>query len=224
MRGARFSGRREIAIGLAAYAVYQLVRTAVWTDEGRGRARRNAVRILALERCAGLDVERWAQAAALRAPRLVHALNGGYAVFNVGLTVGWLVSLYVNRDPAFHRLRRAAVLAFVGAQPAFLLFPTAPPRALGELVDTLRLSGIDIEHPLLVRLYNPVSAMPSLHLAFAVLTAGMLAERSGTSTGRTAANAYPPLVALVVLATGNHYVLDAVAGAGLGALARRLAG
>src|SRR5205807_7453597 len=118
------------------------------------------------------DLEPPVQRALLRFPRLVHALNVGYGVFNVGLTVGWLVLLYRTRDPGYHRLRRACVLAHVGAQPAFLLFPTAPPRVLEGFVDTLsEVSGFDLEHRLLVRLFNPVAAMPSLHVAFAVVTA-----------------------------------------------------
>ena len=34
---------------------------------------------------------------------------------------------------------------------------------------------------------------------------------------------YAPLVAVVVVATGNHFVVDVAAGAALGVLARRLA-
>jgi membrane-associated phospholipid phosphatase len=116
------------------------------------------------------------------------------------------------------------VLAHVGAQPAFLLFPTEPPRVLDGFVDTLsEVSGLDLEHPLLVRFYNPVAAMPSLHLAFATLTAAAIADRLDSRAGRAVAYAYPPLVALVVTATGNHYVLDSAAGAVLGATARWLA-
>jgi len=148
----------------------------------------------------------------------------GYGLFNVSLTVGWLVLLYRRRDPAYHRVRRACVLAHLGAQPVFLLFPAEPPRALDGFVDTLsEVSGLDLEHPFLVRFYNPVAAMPSLHVAFAVLTGAAIADRAGSSPGKTAAYAYPVLVTAVVAATGNHYVLDAVAGAALGAAARSVA-
>jgi hypothetical protein len=64
--------------------------------------------------------------------------------------------------------------------------------------------------------------MPSLHVAFAVLTGLAIAERTESRVVRTAAYAYPPFVSFVVAATGNHYVLDAVAGAALGLGARRL--
>jgi hypothetical protein len=220
----RFSPRREVTLGLLVYAVYLLVRKLVLDANGRERARRNGERIAALEERLGLHVEPAVQRALLRFPRVVHGLNAGYAVFNVGLTVGWLVLLYRRRDPDYHRLRRACVLAHLGAQPVFLLFPAAPPRVLEGFVDTLsEVSGVDLEHPFLVRFYNPVAAMPSLHLAFAILTAGGIGGRTGSRATKALAYAYPPLVALVVAGTGNHYVLDAVAGAALGAAARGIA-
>jgi membrane-associated phospholipid phosphatase len=70
-------------------------------------------------------------------------------------------------------------------------------------------------------LYNPIAAMPSHHVAFAVVTGEGLAMRARTRLGRVW-RGYPPLVALVVLGTGNHFVVDVAAGAALGALARRL--
>lgn len=219
-----FSLRREVAIGLGVYVLYLLVARVVLRRDGRARARRNAERLVAAEERARLHVEPAFQRIVLRFPRAVHGLNVGYAAFNVGLTVGWLVLLYRRRDPEYHRLRRACVLAHVGAQPVFLLFPTEPPRALDGFVDTLaEVSGVDLEHPLLVRFYNPVAAMPSLHVAFAVVTGSAIAERLSSPVGRLAAHAYAPLVAFVVTATGNHYVLDAVGGAALGVAARRLA-
>jgi hypothetical protein len=219
----RLSLRREVAIGVGVYALYLLVSRVVLAREGRSRARRNADRVVALERRVRLHVEPALQRQVLRFPRAVHGLNVGYAVFNVGLTIGWLVHLYRRRDPEYHRVRRACVLAHVGAQPAFLLFPTEPPRALDGFVDTLsEVSGLDLEHPFLVRFYNPVAAMPSLHVAFAVVTGSAIASRSELPLVRAAAGGYAPLVALVVTATGNHYVLDSVAGAALGLAARRL--
>ena len=218
------SVRREITLGLAAYGLYLLVGRLVLRRGGRARARRNADRVVELERRLRLDVEPVAQRALLRFPRLVHGLNVGYGLFNVTLTVGWLVVLYRRRDHRYVRFRRTCLLAYVGAQPVFLLFPTAPPRVLDGFVDTLsEVSGLDLEHPLLLRFYNPVAAMPSLHVAFAVVTGAEIAARSGSPAVRWAARGYAPLVAVVVAGTGNHYVLDAVAGAALGAASRSAA-
>jgi membrane-associated phospholipid phosphatase len=217
-----FSPRRELTLGLLVYALYLLVRKLVLDRDGRERARENAERVVALERRLHLHVEPAVQRALLRFSRVVHGLNAGYGVFNVGLTVGWLLLLYRRRDPGYHALRRACLAAHVGAQPVFLLFPTAPPRELSGFVDTLaEVSGVDLEHPLLVRFYNPVAAMPSLHVAFAWVTAAALAKRAEARRAKALAYAYPGVVSLVIVGTGNHFLLDAVAGAVLGEAARR---
>jgi hypothetical protein len=219
----RRSLRREVAIGLGVYAMYLLVRGVALASGGRARGRRAAEEVFALEERLGIACEPAVQRALLRTPRLVKGMNAGYAVFNVGLTVGWLVLLYRRDDPGFARLRRACALAHLGAQPVFLLWPVSPPRVLPRFVDTLsELSGLDLEHPLLVRFYNPVAAMPSLHLAFAAVTASAASERASSRFARGAAYAYPPLVAAVVTGTGNHFVLDCVAGAALGVAAWRV--
>lgn len=216
------SGRREVALGLGAYAAYLVVRRSVWNDRGRQAARRNARRLVALEERLGLHVEPRVQRLALRLPRVVDVANAGYAVANVGLSVGWLIWLHHRRDPVYVRERRAAVVAFGLALPVFAAFPCAPPRMLDGFVDTLAERGLSLDHPVLVRLYNPIAAMPSQHLSFAVVTGVGLA---GWVTGRWWRRwwkSYPAVVAAVVLATGNHFVLDVLAGAACGALARRL--
>lgn len=215
-------GLREAAIGLGTYGAYLAVRRLVLTPAGRRRARRNALRLAELERELSLDVERHVQAMAVATPRLVHALNAGYAVANVMLSVGWLIGLYRRGDAGYARERRAAVAAYLGALPVFLLLPTAPPRTLDGYVDTIAASGIDIEHPFLLRFYNPLAAMPSLHVAFAVITAAGLAGRARSPALHRAWATYPAAVTLVVVATGNHFVLDCVGGAALGGVARAL--
>jgi PAP2 superfamily len=220
----RFSGRWEAAIGLGVYATYLLVRRLVVTEEGRLLAAENAERIVALERRLGIHVEPEVQALLLRRRRLVAVLNVAYATLNVGLTVGWLMRLFYRRDPEFHRLRRAAVLATLGAQPAFLLFPVAPPRTLDHFVDTIAdVSRVDLDSGLIAKLYDPIAAMPSIHVTYAVITAVGIAQTSGSPAARALAPAYPPVVALVVFGTANHYVLDAVAGATVGLVALRIA-
>ena len=219
-----FSGRREAALGLGVYAAYLLVRQVKLRTRGREKAARNAARVVALERRLGLHVEPALQAALLPRRRVVAVLNVAYVTLNVGLTVGWLIRLFRRRDPEFHRLRRAAVLATLAAQPVFLLFPVAPPRTLDDFVDTiLDVTGFDLERGLVAELYDPIAAMPSIHVAYAVVTADGILSTVRSPWARRSAHAYPPLVALVVFVTGNHYVLDAVAGCGLAAAALRVA-
>jgi hypothetical protein len=216
------SGRSEAAIGFGAYAAYLVVRRAVWNDRGRERAAANASRIVDIERALGVDVEVDVQRALLRVPGLVHGLNAGYAAGNVALSVGWLLRLYFRGDPDFTTERRALLIAFGAALPFFVLFPTAPPRTLEGFVDTLGGNGSGLDHPRLVRLYNPIAAMPSHHVAFAVVTGFGLARRARTRAARAGWKAYPGAVAVVVIATANHFVADVIGGAVVGAAARRI--
>ena len=211
---------REFAIGAACLGGYYGVRRLVWNDRGRRRAARNADRVVAAEERLGLRIEPAVQQAALRHRRLVDMLNLGYAVGNLAISAGWLIVLHHRGSPAFVRERRAAVAAFAGALPVFLAFPTAPPRSRDDQVDTLRDLGIDLENQTLVRLYNPIAAVPSHHVAFAVVTGLGMARFARNPLMRVAGAAYPAAVALVVVATGNHYTLDVIAGAALGIAAR----
>jgi hypothetical protein len=222
--GRRFDGRREVAIGLGVYAAYLLVRQVKLRTQGRAKAERNAERVVALERRLGIHVEPALQGLLLPQRRLLAVLNVAYVTLNVVLTIGWLMLLFRRRDPAFFRFRRAAALATLGAQPVFLFFPVAPPRSLDHMTDTLReVSGFDIDKGLVAEVYDPLAALPSIHLAFAVVTAAGLADAARTPAVRRLAPAYPSAVAGIVFVTGNHYVLDAVAGWALGRLALRIA-
>lgn len=219
----RFRGRREVAIGLAVYAAYLAVRKAVWHERGRLAAHRNAERVVALERRLGIYVEPEIQRLVLARRGVVRILNVAYVTLNVGLTVGWLILLYRRRHPEFHRLRRAVALATAGALPVFLLFPTAPPRKLDDFTDTILEEGVDLERGLVVQLYNPIAALPSIHVAYAVVTADGIGTTARSRLLRLLAPLYPPAVALTVLVTANHYLLDAAAGWALGSAALRLA-
>lgn len=217
------SGRREAAYALGAYGAYLGVRAIVWNDHGRKRAVENAARVVAVEQRLGVAVEGHVQALAMRWPRLVDVLNAGYAAGNVSFSVGWLLRLYHRNDLDFHRERIAALTAFLGALPCFVAFPTAPPRMLDGFVDTMATRGLNLDHRHLVRFYNPIAAMPSHHVAFAVVTGFGLSRRAKTRWGRMLSRGYPALVATTVIATGNHFTGDVAAGAALGVIARRVA-
>src|SRR5512145_1293345 len=141
----RFSGRREVVVGLGVYALYLLASRRKRGEAGQLQAARNAERVVALERRLGLHVEPQLQELVLPYRRFLGVLNVAYVVSNAALTVGWLMHLYRRRHPEFHRFRRAAVLTTLACQPVFYFFPCAPPRSLDHLVDTIAdVSGFDL--------------------------------------------------------------------------------
>lgn len=176
----------------------------------------------ALERRLGIHVEPQIQSLLLGRPRLMRALSVGYIAPNVLFTVGSVMRLFFRRHPDFHRIRRAGLFSIAGPAVVFYLFPCDPPRKLEHMVDTIRDGGIDLESGLVVKLYNPIAAFPSLHVAFAVVTSAAVLADSSSPAVRAVARAYPAAVALLVFATANHFVVDAVAGAAVGATGLRL--
>jgi hypothetical protein len=218
----RFSGRREVAVALGAYGVYLAVRAAVDNPYGRERAARNARRIETLERRLGIHVEPRLQASLLEKPRLLRWLSAGYVIPNVALSVGLLIRLFYRRHPEFHRLRRAGLFTIAAPSAVFYLFPCDPPRKLDHMVDTILEGGVDLESGIVAKLYNPIAAFPSIHLAFAVVTSAAVLAEARSPSLRAAAAGYPGAVAWVVFVTGNHFVLDALAGAAVGIVGLRI--
>jgi PAP2 superfamily len=207
---------REVAIGLGTYAAALAVRKAVWRPAGRARARRNAERLMRLEQRLGIAIEPALQRAAVgRVP--LGALNAAYVGANIGCTVGSLAILLRRRHPGYRPLRRSVAGTMLAAQVAFLLYPTAPPRATDGFVDTMsEISGVDLDSGAVSQLFNPIASMPSIHMAWAVISAESLRACSSRPAVRTAAALYPPAVAGVVLVTANHLVVDVLAGSVLG--------
>jgi hypothetical protein len=189
---------------------------------GRARAARNARRVEALERTLGIHFEPQIQSLLLGRPRLMRALSVGYVAPNVVFTVGSVMGLFFRRHPEFHRIRRGALFSIAAPAAVFYLFPCDPPRKLDHMVDTIRDGGLDLESGIVVKLYNPIAAFPSLHMAFAVVTSAAVLADSRHPAVRTLARAYPGTVALLVFATANHFVVDALAGAAVGAAGLRL--
>jgi hypothetical protein len=179
---------------------------------------------VALEDRLGIHLEPALQAAVLpRFRRTLAALNVLYVTVNVVLTVGWQLKLFLRRDPAFHAARTAGLLSIVAPQPVYVGFPTDPPRQLDHLVDTIdEISGVDLDVGLVSKLYNPIAAFPSIHLAFAIVTSAAILASTESGRAHAFAYAYPPAVAFTVLVTANHYVVDVVAGSALGVAAVRL--
>jgi len=219
-----FSRRREGAIGLSVYLVYLVVRRLVVHDRGRRIAERNARAIVAFERRLGIHVEPSVQRMMIPHRHTMAVANLSYITLNVGLTVGWLWILFTRRDPRYHALRRAWMIATLSAQPIYVLRPTAPPRGVEGFTDTLREAGMDIDSGFVSQLYNPIAAMPSIHVAYAWVIGAGMADTARSRLVRRLAPAYAPVIALVVIATGNHFVTDVAAGAALGAASLRAGG
>ncbi len=217
---------RELVTVAVAALLYYLVRGAVVdrADEAFQRARD----ILELERALLLDWETPIHAAILDSSALIDLANGAYFWGHMPLLIVLAVWLWRSHRPIWRRFRNALLLSAIAGMVCYFLFPTAPPRLMPELgyVDTLALRAAPAYQAQEVGLFvNPYAALPSLHVGWALL-AGIACWQVGQrSTGasraawRTLAILIPLSQSWAVVATANHWTLDAFAGIGVCALA-----
>jgi hypothetical protein len=138
-----------------------------------------------------------------------------YSTLHFVITPLVLIFLWRQCPQAYAWLRSALVAATVVALAVFIVWPAAPPRfTVSGLSDTLvqhHIMGMSNGHGV-TGLINQYAAMPSLHVGWAVWCATAIVVTS-RSPWRHLAWLYPITTTLVVLATANHYLLDAAAGA-----------
>jgi hypothetical protein len=208
----RHEGLAQVAIVLAAVSGYELLRRALAPNWPAALA--HAREIMSWERAADLRWEAPLQQAFLQVPELVRALNVLYLAGHFLLTAIFFCWLYRRSRPGFRIFRNGFLAATALAFAVHWAFPTAPPRLAGVgLVDTLRkLSGINIGSPASSGFSDPVAAVPSLHVGWALGVGLGLAIYARPLGWRLAGALYPLLVAVTVIVTGNHFVLDAIAG------------
>jgi hypothetical protein len=209
----------EVAGVLALYLVYELTRGLGAGDAGA--AYRHALEVAALERRLHVLVEADVQRRAGELPGLLPGLGLFYVFAHLATTVALLVWLYRRRPELYARVRSTLALASFAALGVYAAFPAMPPRlSSADVTDSVTLhTPVNLASSLLGRFYDPYAAVPSMHFGYALLTGIVLARHARGRAVRVAGAAYPGLVLVAIVATGNHYLLDAAAGGGAIALA-----
>ena len=197
---------------------------ALWTVYTLGRALAgrhvasaygHASDVWRLERDLHLPDEAGWQRWALAHDHLIRAANVYYKYEHwvaLGVVALWLLLFRVGHYPWF---RRVLVLTTGLALVGHVGYPLTPPRMRPDLgfVDT----GVELGQsvygpdPGNHGLVNQYAAMPSMHVAWAVLFALAVIVAARTPW-RWLALAYPAVTTSVVVVTGNHYWLDAIVG------------
>jgi hypothetical protein len=208
---ARRPGLRELALFLLAYLLYSAGRFVAIGDAGT--AIDNAHGIVDLEHSLDVDVEGGVQNA-LDGIWLLWLLNHLYLAAQLVVVPGALVVLFRRSRTHYEMLRNTILATWLVALPIYALFPVAPPRLADiGLVDTITAqTGVALDSKLTTKMFNEYAAVPSLHAGFAVAVSFALAAMATRPRSKVAAWLWAPTVALAVVATGNHFVTDIVAG------------
>jgi hypothetical protein len=205
----------EILAILAFYQVYSLVRNT--NEGGTVQAFNNAKALIRWERHLGLYHEETLQDWALHFKPLIIACNYFYGSLHFIVTIAAGVLLFRKFSDDYPRFRNTLAITTAIALIGFITFPLMPPRLLPAsygFVDTLDRypTPWSFNSGAVSEISNQYAAMPSVHVAWATWCALVFVPRVRTTWARVLAIAYPIVTVIVIVLTGNHYILDAVGG------------
>lgn len=213
----RGRGARELLLLTLCYGCYAVARVLV--DDDWSRALASADAILTLERSVGIDVERDLNRLTVGTEALGVAMSWWYATTHFVVTVVVLVWAWRRGPAQYVPARRILLGATFAALACYVLVPTAPPRFVPGYDDVLaQTSGYGYWSDSASApegfgdLTNQLAAMPSMHAGWAFWVALVVARLSSRRIVGAAGWGYAATTALVIVATGMHWVLDAVAG------------
>lgn len=205
----------ELLVIRAGYSVYSHIRAAATggADAAEGHARQ----VLAVERALGIDIEHGVNHLVAGVPWAEAFFDFYYTSFHFTVPLAVLGVLYVRRPADFRWARTSLAFATLLALLGFWLYPLAPPRLMPGLgfIDTVH-GPQDLAHPdygAMTAVTNQYAAMPSLHFGWSLwcgLVVLVLAPKLWT---RLLGLLHPVLTLCAIVATANHWVLDAVGGA-----------
>ena len=204
----------QLLLFCGAYWLYRIVRGM--TDGRVAEAFGNARELIGLERALGLFVEPAVHAWASGTDWVIDGASWLYVNTHFTITTLTLAFIYLRRNQSFYFIRNMFIVAMGIALVLYAAYPTAPPRFMPEwgFTDSVaRFTGLTGEGSSADALYNPFAAVPSMHVAFALMLGvpmSRLAKRRGV---KALWLTYPALVSFVVVATANHWWFDAFSGA-----------
>lgn len=210
---------RQFATGLVLFGIYLLV-DAMDNDARRTAALQHGRAIFTLEQRLHIDIEHTLNEWLAPHHVLSTLANYEYAytyILSALLLMGWVIA---RRPDLWKPTRDSFVVMNLIAIGTFAVYPTAPPRMLPDLgfVDTVSRGGtVGSWGSGVIDAANQLAAMPSLHIGWALWVSVVLA-RLTTSSGKRAdwgvqllSAVHVLLTLFVVMATANHFLLDAVA-------------
>ncbi len=199
---------------LSAITAYFLVRGA--TEGSVREAVNNAGEVMDFERFLRIDVEGSLQSAVAGWPAATTVLNWIYIWGHwpvIAVTLIWLA----RRHPqVYFRTRNAMLISGALGLVVFISFPVAPPRLAGlGMIDTVSVGSHAYRVLQPAMFTNQYAAMPSLHVGWDLLIGLAIFVAARHAVVRAIGVAMPVAMTAAVVLTANHYIVDAVVGAGL---------
>ncbi len=204
---------RELLIVIPAVLLYDVARGLVQGRESEAVQR--ALHIVDIERATGMFWEQAIQNWFLQFQPLTNFMNFTYLMGMWPVIVLIAIWLFTKHRDAYPLYRDAFLISGAIALVCYALLPVAPPRFVDDLsfVDTVASQTQAYALPDAPLIVNQYAAMPSLHFGWVLLACIGLAHRSTGVAPMLLAVYLPTAMFFSIIATGNHFILDAVAGA-----------
>ncbi|MET8243198.1 bifunctional glycosyltransferase 87/phosphatase PAP2 family protein [Streptomyces sp. NPDC005202] len=205
----------ELLLIRVTYAAYSSVRLTVQGD--RATAEAHGHQIHSVESALSIDIEHWANHTVVGLPWLNHFLSFYYESFHFVVPLTILAVLYVRRPVDYRWARTALGFATLLGLLGFWLYPLAPPRLMPGFgfIDTVH--GVqDFAKPdygAMTAVTNQYAAMPSLHFGWSLWCGIVIAVVAPKWWMKALGLLHPLFTVSAIVATANHWVLDAVGGA-----------
>ncbi|WP_405581410.1 phosphatase PAP2 family protein [Streptomyces sp. NBC_01092] len=204
----------EILLIAVSYWTYSLIRNAV--PEQKSEALRNADWLWKLEHSLGMAFEESVNHAVNSVTWLIVGMNYYYATLHFIVTLGVLVWLY-RSHPGRYAATRLVLFATTGvALVGYYLYPLAPPRLMTNtgFIDTVLVHDTwgSMASGDLKNMSNQYAAMPSMHIGWSVWSGLTIFALARVPWVRVLGLLYPTATLLVIVATANHFWLDAAGG------------
>jgi membrane-associated phospholipid phosphatase len=204
-------GDLQLVLIVAAWLVYFGIRAV--TQGTTAVAERHAHDMVHLEERLGVHWEDAVQRVALRHDLLVDAANWMYIWGHWPVIAVTAVWLWKRVPQQYVTLRNAMFLSGGIGMLLFLLLPVAPPRLADiGLVDSVTVRSHAYRALQPPSLTNEYAAFPSLHFGWDLLVGITIARAASHRLLRVVGALLPIAMALAVIATANHYILDVLGG------------
>jgi hypothetical protein len=209
---------RQLAMFTAAFLLYGLVRGLVNSGGETYKPFGDATAVIHLERTLHIFVEPSIQSWAEDSHWLITALSWSYLNTQFAITTAVIVFIYVRHNESFYFVRNMFLIAMGLALIGYSVFPTAPPRLMPEWgfndpVSQLMTGGLTpLDYTTVGHMTNDYAAIPSMHVCFAVMIAWPMAKLVSWRWAKVLWALYPVLVTFIVVATGNHFLVDVFLG------------
>jgi membrane-associated phospholipid phosphatase len=202
---------RELALIAPAALIYVAVRAV--TEGSADRAVANGRSLLRLEQALHLDWEQALQGLLIGQPILLKLANAVYIWGFWPVLAGASVYLYVRHHEHYVTLRNAVFISGLIGFAFFALLPVAPPRLIDpHLLDTIQAYSSHYRPVALSDVTNEYASLPSLHFGWTLLVGITVAAASRRWFAYAFAVFMPTAMALTVIVTANHYVVDVIVG------------